>query len=99
MGSDAGISPHGRNAEELAHLVECGLSPVEAVRCATGSAARLLEIDEQTGTLEPGKRADVLVLEGSPLDLTGIAARVAAVYMDGELAVRPEPSPVPAMQP
>ena len=96
-GSDAGISEHGRNAEELAHLVECGVSPVEAVRAATGSAARLLEIAEHTGTLEPGKRADVLVLDGSPDDLTGIAARVRAVYMDGEAVVRHDPSPVPAL--
>jgi imidazolonepropionase-like amidohydrolase len=87
MGSDAGISAHGRNPDELAQMVECGLSPVEAIRCATDSAARLLGVDQETGTLEPGKRADVLVLDGSPLDVADIPARVRAVYKDGEVVV------------
>ncbi|HYB56391.1 MAG TPA: amidohydrolase family protein [Alphaproteobacteria bacterium] len=59
--------PHGTNARELEYLVRAGLSPLEAIQAATGTAARALKLDKLTGALEPGRRADVLVLDGDPL--------------------------------
>ena len=59
--------PHGTNARELEYLVRAGLSPLEAIQAATGTAARALKLDKLTGALEAGRRADVLVLEGDPL--------------------------------
>jgi imidazolonepropionase-like amidohydrolase len=65
MGADAG--PHGENARELALLAEAGLSTPEAIVAATSTAARACGIDSEAGTIEPGKLADLLVLEGDPL--------------------------------
>ena len=59
--------PHGTNARELEYLVRAGLSPLEAIQAATGTAARALKLDKLTGALEAGRRADVLVLDGNPL--------------------------------
>ena len=59
--------PHGTNARELEYLVRAGLSPLEAIQAATGTAARALKLDKLTGALEAGRRADVLVLDGDPL--------------------------------
>ena len=55
------------NAQELALMVECGLSPADAIVAATRSAAELLDLLEATGTVEPGKAADLLIVDGDPL--------------------------------
>lgn len=83
MGTDSAVTPHGRNLDELALMAECGMSPVDVLVATTASAAELLGVDAELGTLEPGKRADLVVVEGDPLDLSGMADRVAAVYLDG----------------
>jgi imidazolonepropionase-like amidohydrolase len=67
FGTDAGVYPHGRNAEEFALLVEAGLQPAEALRAATIVDAELLGMTDQLGTLEAGKLADVVAVPGDPL--------------------------------
>ena len=67
MGTDAGVGPHGTNAEELALMVEAGMSPMEAIVAATRTAAECVRLGHLTGTLEPGKRADLLVVGSDPL--------------------------------
>lgn len=64
MGADA--PPHGANARELVALADAGLSPSGAIAAATSVAARALRIDAEAGTLEPGKTADLLVVDGDP---------------------------------
>jgi len=91
MGTDAGVSPHGDNPFELELLVEAGLNPAHALFAATGSAARLLGLLDDLGTVEEGKRADLLlVATGDDLDLTGLARRITAVFQDGRLAHSPD---------
>ena len=85
MGTDSGVTPHGRNLGELPLMVECGMSPAEALVATTRTAAELLGIADHTGTLEPGKVADVVVLDGDALDLRDLARRVRRVYQDGTL--------------
>ena len=85
MGTDCGIVPHGVNLRELELMAERGLSPAQALLAATSSAAALLGIGDSVGTIEPGKRADLVVVDGDPLDLHDLRARVAAVYQDGLL--------------
>ncbi|HEY4348631.1 MAG TPA: amidohydrolase family protein, partial [Gaiellaceae bacterium] len=85
MGTDCGIVPHGINLRELELMVERGLTPAEALVAATSSAAELLGIGDSAGTIEPGKRADLVVVEGDPLDVVGLRDRIAAVYQDGAL--------------
>ena len=87
MGTDAGVCPHGTNLREVGLMVElAGLSPMEALVAATGDAARCLGLEDEIGTLEAGKRADVVVTSVDPLsDPAGLADpdRIALVLKDG----------------
>ena len=67
FGTDAGASPHGRGAEQLALMVEAGIAPLDAIRSATLVAAELLGIEESAGSLAVGKWADLIAVEGDPL--------------------------------
>jgi imidazolonepropionase-like amidohydrolase len=67
FGTDSSVSPHGLNAQELALMVDHGMSPAAALRSATANAADLLGLARTTGTLEPGKAADVIAVPGNPL--------------------------------
>jgi imidazolonepropionase-like amidohydrolase len=83
-GTDCPVSPHGTNLEELALMAEhSGMTAIDAWVATTSSAARLLDVHDELGTLEPGKRADVVVLDGDPLDLEKLAERVQQVWLDG----------------
>ncbi|GAA4485868.1 amidohydrolase family protein [Rhodococcus olei] len=72
LGTDAGVCPHGRNLLELAHMVELGMSPAQAIVAGTANAARLLGLSDELGTLEAGKVADLVAVSVDPL--TDIAA-------------------------
>jgi imidazolonepropionase-like amidohydrolase len=73
------------NVLELKLLVEqLGLSPLEAIKAATSSAAELLDWSDQVGTIEAGKLADVLVVEGNPLEDITCLQKVTAVFVDGQ---------------
>ena len=85
MGTDSGVTPHGRNLRELELMVEGGMSPMQAIEATTRSAAELMGLESELGTLEAGKRADLVVVDGDALDLSTLADRVQAVYQDGVL--------------
>lgn len=85
MGSDAPVSPHGKNLRELELLVEHGMTAAQALHAATGSAARLIGLQDELGFLQPGKRADLVVVDGDLLNVTNLGNRVRAVYQDGAL--------------
>jgi imidazolonepropionase-like amidohydrolase len=88
LGTDSGVSPHGQNLRELAAMVECGLEPQQALVAASSSAAELLGVADELGTLEPGKRADVVVVEGDALDVATIRDRIRQVWKDGALVAQ-----------
>lgn len=83
MGTDAPVVPHGRNLEELARMVAAGMTPNQAVQSATWTAARLMRLDDELGSLEPGKRADVVVLRGTLQTVEDMATRIEQVWQDG----------------
>ncbi|HET9300776.1 MAG TPA: amidohydrolase family protein, partial [Candidatus Polarisedimenticolaceae bacterium] len=83
FGTDAGVSRHGRNADELLLMVEHGMPPREAIKAATVNAADLLGLGAEVGTLEPGKRADLIAVEGDPLADVSVLQRVRFVMKDG----------------
>jgi len=66
-GTDAGGHGHPPNAAELEHLVAAGLTPMQAIQAATGWAAECLGLERELGTLDKGKRADLVVVAGDPL--------------------------------
>lgn len=69
VGTDAGFwMYHGENASELEELVKGGLTPMEAIVAATRNGAENLDILDQTGTVEAGKAADLVVVDGNPLE-------------------------------
>lgn len=67
FGSDAGVFPHGDNAEEFIYMVEAGMSPQQAIVAATVNAAQNIGLSEEIGTLATGKKADLIAVEGNPL--------------------------------
>ena len=83
MGTDSGVTPHGNNLRELGLMVDGGMSPTEVLVATTRSAAELTGLSDELGTLEAGKRADLVIVEGDPLDFATLADRIAAVYQDG----------------
>ena len=83
MGTDSGVTPHGENLRELELMVEGGMTPMQAIVATTRSAAELMGLDEELGTLEPGKRADLVVVDGDPFDVATLDQRISAVYQDG----------------
>ena len=85
MGTDSGVGPHGDNLSELGLMADCGMTADQAWHSATLSAAELLGVDGELGSLQPGKRADLVVLDGDAGDLTGLAGRVREVWRDGVL--------------
>jgi len=66
FGTDSGVSPHGQNAREFSLMVGAGMTPTEALRAATVSAAELLGMQASIGTLEPGKFADIVAVAEDP---------------------------------
>jgi imidazolonepropionase-like amidohydrolase len=68
FGTDTGVSRHGDNAQEFALMVRNGMPPAAAIRSATIGAATLLGREDRIGTIEPGKEADIIAVDGNPLD-------------------------------
>ena len=66
FGTDTGVSKHGENAKEFEYMVEAGMTEVEAIRAATVVAAKHIELDSVIGTLEAGKFADLIGVDGDP---------------------------------
>jgi imidazolonepropionase-like amidohydrolase len=83
FGTDAGVSKHGRNADEFELMVKHGMTPMQALEAATVSAADLLGWSADVGTLEPGKRADLIAVDGDPLADVTVLKRVPFVMKDG----------------
>ncbi len=83
FGTDAGVSKHGRNADEFELMVEHGMSPMEAIAAATVNAADLLGLAGEIGTLEPGKAADIIAVDGDPLQDVRTLKRIVFVMRDG----------------
>lgn len=85
FGTDASVYPHGQNAKEFEYMVEAGIPPMYALQAATTHAAQLLRKSDELGSLEAGKRADVVAVEGNPLQDITLMQQVAFVMKDGKV--------------
>jgi imidazolonepropionase-like amidohydrolase len=86
FGTDAGVYEHGRNAQEFAQLVELvGMTPAEAIASATTGAARLLNMQDEIGRIAPGLSADLIAVEGDPLQDVRRLEHVSFVMVRGRV--------------
>ncbi len=91
MGTDSGVGPHGSNLRELALMAAGGMSPADVLVATTSSAAELLGVHADSGTLSPGKRADIVLVAGDAFDFAHLKDNIRAVYSAGRL-VRGQPA-------
>jgi len=82
-GTDAGVYPHGGNAKQFRHMVQWGLTPMQAIQAATISAADLLGWKDTVGSIAPGKYADIIAVSGDPLEDVTILENVVFVMKGG----------------
>ena len=87
FGTDSGVYPHGMNAQQFAALVKLGLPPLRAIQAATMTAADLLGWQGRIGTLEPGAWADIIAVDGNPLESVTTLEQVKFV-MKGGLVIK-----------
>ena len=85
FGTDAAVYPHGMNAHEFAVMVKLGLTPLQSVQAATINAADLLGWSDKVGAIEPGKWADIVAVDGDPLQDVTTLERVKFVMKGGEV--------------
>jgi imidazolonepropionase-like amidohydrolase len=83
MGTDCPVAPHGWNLNELTHMAANGFTPEQALMAGTSSAAELMGLQDRLGTLEPGKTADVVVVDGDPFEFEKLKDRISQVWKDG----------------
>ena len=83
FGTDSGVSAHGDNAQEFIYMVEAGMPEMEAIQSATREASKLLRINTTLGTIEQGKLADLIAVEGNPLEDISLLQNIAFVMKDG----------------
>ena len=83
MGTDSGVTPHGRNLRELALMVAGGMTPAAALEATTRSAAQLLGVDETLGTIEERKTADLVFVSGDPYAFDDLGDRIDEVWKAG----------------
>lgn len=98
MGTDSGVGRHGENGKELQLMVENGMTPMQAIRASTHHAAQLLHMDKNVGTLEVGKLADVILVNGNVLEnISTIAdpANIKLVLKGGRAAKNLLEAPIP----
>jgi imidazolonepropionase-like amidohydrolase len=85
FGTDAGVSKHGRNADEFELMVQHGMTPATAIVAATTGAAELLGLKDEIGALRPGMAADLLAVNGDPLQDVKVLKRVQFVMKGGRV--------------
>lgn len=84
-GTDAGIVPHGKNYREVERFVELGIPNADALKMTTVNSADLLERSDELGTIEAGKIADIIAIDGNPLETIEDVRNVVFVMKDGEV--------------
>jgi imidazolonepropionase-like amidohydrolase len=85
FGTDTGVSAHGDNWKEFIYMVEAGMPPIEALNSAMKPGAVLLGIDDELGTLETGKLADMIAVRGNPVEDISLIEHIELVIKDGKI--------------
>ncbi len=88
-GTDIGVFPHEQIAFDFRYLVNYGMTPLQAIQSATVTAAQLLRLEDRAGTLQPGKWADIIAVDGNPLDNVRTLEQVRFVMKEGRIIKHP----------
>ena len=83
FGTDAGVFPHGQNAKEFGYMVEAGMPAIDAILSATTINAGILGMSDKLGTLQRGNFADIIAVDGNPLEDIHVLEQVSFVMKDG----------------
>jgi len=83
FGTDAAVYPHGQNAKEFKYMVDAGMPPMFVIQAATTHAAELLKHEKDLGSVTPGKFADIVAVDGNPLDDITLMQKVRFVMKEG----------------
>jgi imidazolonepropionase-like amidohydrolase len=89
FGTDAAVYPHGLNAHEFAVMVRLGLTPMQSIQAATANAADLLGWSDRVGSIEAGRFADIIAVNGDPLTNVATLEHVSFVMKGGQVIVEP----------
>ena len=89
FGTDAGVSPHGTTALEFVYMVEGGMPEMEAIQSSTMTAARLIGMEDQLGSISKGKFADIVAVNGNPLEDISLLSDISFVMKDGKVYKQP----------
>jgi imidazolonepropionase-like amidohydrolase len=89
FGSDGGVYPHGDNGKQFAYMVEYGMSPMQAIQAATVHAAELIGWPDDVGAIEAGRYADIIAVDGNPLEDVRLLENVSFVMKGGKLYKTP----------
>jgi imidazolonepropionase-like amidohydrolase len=95
FGTDAGVYPHGDNAKQFYYMVKFGMTPAQAIRAATSSAADLIGRSKEVGSIEAGKYADIIAVDADPLadvralEHVSFVMKGGQVYKDAHSTARP----------
>lgn len=87
FGTDAGVYPHGKNNLEFIYMANAGMKTTDILRAATLDAATMLRLQDKIGTIEPGKLADLVAVDGNPLEDIKAMTRVTFVMKEGKTIV------------
>ena len=88
-GTDIGVFPHEQVAADFRYLVSYGMTPLQAIQSATLTAAQLLRLEDRAGTLQPGKWADIIAVDGNPLEDVTTLEQVRFVMKGGRVVKKP----------
>ena len=94
-GTDAGVYPHGWNGKQFAKMVEWGMTPMQAILAATQGSADLLGWSDRVGSIQTGRFADIVAVDGDPLKDISELERVRFVMKDGVVYKGAAPAPLP----
>jgi len=87
FGTDSGVSAHGDNAQEFELYVEAGMTPMEAIASATTVGARHVQMEDQIGRIAPGFYADIVAVDGDPLETIAELSDMGFVMKGGDVVV------------
>jgi imidazolonepropionase-like amidohydrolase len=89
FGTDAGVCPYDRSVRQFAFMVRYGMTPMQAIHSATSNAADLLGHSDVIGSIKPGKYADLVAVNGDPLQDISLLEHVQFVMKDGKVYKQP----------